>query len=338
MTVFGEYEIADGDQLDTQMTRIGVRANPMDRTQIDTSVNHAMTEYGPRTFANLGLIQGWQVGERWTLDVGLDHANTIRDPGLAPFDPDVPLASGGIDDDFTSIFFGAGYRSELWSFTSRLEHRNSDLEERSGLVTGFYREPEAGRGFSAELRLLDTVSATGLETFDGTLRLGWAYRPAGSRWIVFDRVDWIGQRRVDVGTRVRSQRLVNNLNAHFMPNARQELELQYAAKYVRSNFENFTATGYLDLLGFEWRRRLTPRFDLGVQGSWYRAVDLDVVEKGWGLDVGMNVATNLLVSVGYNFAGFEDEDFSRARYTAKGPFVRFRLKIDQASLKQLLRR
>jgi flagellar motor protein MotB len=342
VSVFGEYELTDGRDLDGQMARVGVKANPTDRTQIDSSVNQRMTEYGPRTFASLGLIQGWHLGERWTMDVGAEHSNTLREPELAAFDPAVPLASGSLEDDFSVGYLGAAYRAELWSFTSRLEYRNSDSEDRIGLIGGFYREQEAGRGFSAELRLLDTRAMTGLEAFDGSLRLGWAYRPAASRWIVFDRVDWIHRSQADrslgIADSTRSQRFVNNLNAHLQVNPRQELELQYAAKYVRSNFQDFTATGFLDLIGFGWRHHLTGRLGFGIHGSWYRAAELGVTQRGIGVDVGVNVATNLQLRIGYNFSGFEDEDFSRNRYTAEGPFVSFSLKADQASLRDLLRR
>ena len=41
------------------------------------------------------------------------------------------------------------------------------------------------------------------------------------------------------------------------------------------------------------------------------------------------MARNVWLSVGYNFDGFEDSDFSAAGYTANGPYIRFRLKFDQ---------
>jgi hypothetical protein len=34
--------------------------------------------------------------------------------------------------------------------------------------------------------------------------------------------------------------------------------------------------------------------------------------------------------------GFEDDDFSRANYTAQGPFVQFRMKFDQQTVRQML--
>ena len=55
-------------------------------------------------------------------------------------------------------------------------------------------------------------------------------------------------------------------------------------------------------------------------------------------DVGFVVAQNMRMHFGYNLSGFEDEDFRSARYTAQGPFVRFSLKLDQASLRDILRR
>lgn len=43
------------------------------------------------------------------------------------------------------------------------------------------------------------------------------------------------------------------------------------------------------------------------------------------------------VSVGYNFLGFPDQDFSAGRYTGKGVFLRSLMKFDQRSLHDLYR-
>lgn len=40
--------------------------------------------------------------------------------------------------------------------------------------------------------------------------------------------------------------------------------------------------------------------------------------------------------MGYNFDGFTDDDFIAADYTAKGPYLKLRLKFDQALLKRFL--
>jgi len=40
----------------------------------------------------------------------------------------------------------------------------------------------------------------------------------------------------------------------------------------------------------------------------------------------------MVLSVGYNLAGFRDHDFSAARSTDKGFFASFRMKFDSGSL------
>jgi hypothetical protein len=131
---------------------------------------------------------------------------------------------------------------------------------------------------------------------------------------------------------------VNNLAATFAANARNEVGVQYAAKLVRFEGGEWGASGFLDLLGVEWRRQLKPKLDVGLHGSLYRAPRANVAQRGAGFDFGIQVATNLQLAAGFNFAGFDDEDFALASYTAAGPYLSFRLKVDQASLQELLRR
>ncbi|HKE95528.1 MAG TPA: hypothetical protein VKB34_14540, partial [Povalibacter sp.] len=147
-TFFTEYEHADGENFDADMTRIGVRTAPWRRAQIQTSMSQQATEYGPRVFSNFGLTQGWKLTERWDLNFGLDQSRTVRGENLAPFNPNVPLASGSLNNDFLAAFAGAMYRSDVWTFTSRIENRQSDAEDRWVISGGFYREPVAGHAFS----------------------------------------------------------------------------------------------------------------------------------------------------------------------------------------------
>ncbi|MEE9143090.1 MAG: OmpA family protein, partial [Gammaproteobacteria bacterium] len=189
VTFFGEHEIAQGADIDAQTSRVGIKASPWNLAQFSGGLNQQLTESGARTFMNLGLIQGFQLNDHWTLDFGLDQSNTIRSPGAEPMNPEVPLASGTVTDDFTAFFVGGGYRKKDWSWTSRLEFRNADSEDRFGFLTGLYRENRLGHGLSASAQLFQSETVAGATSVDGDLRLGWAYRPAGSEWIVFDRFD-----------------------------------------------------------------------------------------------------------------------------------------------------
>ena len=83
------------------------------------------------------------------------------------------------------------------------------------------------------------------------------------------------------------------------------------------------------------RVRWDARFDVGLHGSLLNSMSADVSEQSVGVDVGVTLARNVWVSIGYNFTGFRDDDFETSRYTAQGPFIKFRMKADQDTFKDL---
>ena len=92
-------------------------------------------------------------------------------------------------EDFFAAFVGAQYRKELWQITSRLEHRNSDSEERWSSTTGWYREPVEGHAMSVSLQAFDSSTLLGDCASEAVGRFAWAFRPDSSQWIVFDRFE-----------------------------------------------------------------------------------------------------------------------------------------------------
>ena len=338
-TFFGEWEHANGDLFDADTTRVGVRTTPWERAQLQSSINQRATEYGPRLFANTGLTQGWQLNERWVFDFGVDQSKTIAEPGAPaaePFNPAVPLASGTLDGDFLATFVGALYRTELWTFTSRLENRHSDAEDRRIVSGGFYREPVAGHAFSMTAHWFDSTFATGADASAGEVQLGWSYRPATSAWIILDRLDLKHDAHSDASTDIESARLINNLNANWQLDTRTQLGLQFGSRYVRSTFDGERYSGLSTLYGVDVRRELTLRFDVGLHGTMLSSLESGVSEQSVGVDLGVTVARNVWISIGYNLTGFRDDDFAASRYTAQGPFIKFRMKADQDTFRDLI--
>jgi len=334
-TLFAEYEHADGAHIESDMTRFGVRATPWNRAQLRSSVTQETTEYGPRTFASAGLTQGWQVNKHWALDVGIDQSNTIRDDRTIPLNPNAPLASGSLNDDFFATYLGVLYRKTDWTFTNRLEYRNSDLEQRITYAGGLYREPVAGHALSMTAFITDSDLTVGTDSVTSDIRFGWAYRPVGKRWMLLDRLDLIydGQ-TADLG-KSDSRRVVNNLNANWQFDSRTQFGVQYGSRYARSTFDDVAYDGYSDLVGLDLRRDLNRRYDIGLHGTVLHSWDAAVAEYSMGIDLGVTFAKNIWVSFGYNFAGFADRDFSAARYTDQGPFIKLRIKADQDTFKDL---
>ena len=335
VNLYLEYENAEGRDLDSELTRLGVRASPWSRANFTSSFSNEMTEFGPRLYSNLGFVQGFQLNERWVFDIGLDQTNTLRDPGLRVFDEDRDLASGTLNDDFMAGYLGALYQSDDWSINTRIEHRHADREQRTSFLSGWFREPAMGHGLSAGMTVFSSERDDGAEALAAELRFGWARRPAESPWTLFHQVDLGIEERTTTVADDTSWRIVSNFNLNRRISANSQLSLQYAAKFVRSDFDSLTVDGYSDLFGVDYRRGFADRWEISAQASVYQSHRAGTADYGTGLALGYALSDDMWISVGYNLSGFRDDDFAAARYTAAGPFLRISLRGHQALLKRV---
>ena len=177
----------------------------------------------------------------------------------------------------------------------------------------------------------------GNDKTDADLRLGLVYRPKITLWIILDRLDFLFDDERTLTTSMRGSRAVNNMNANYRPNKKMQLSLQYGAKYVLERIDELDYSGFTDLIGIEGRYDITREWDIGIRGSLLHSWSADQLAYSYGPSIGYNVMENAWVSLGYNLAGFKDRDFSAANYTAEGPYVQFRFKFDQNSVKEGLK-
>ena len=335
LTLFGEQEFTQGDYENTQSTRLGMKATPWSGGTVNTSGGTKFSEYGPRVFANLGLRQTWDFDKKWHFDVGLDHSRTVKKSDSIPFNAKVPPSSGS-NENFNAVSLGASYKEQQWSWTSRVEFRRAENENKWGVTTGVFSEPVSGIGLSAGAQVFRTDAKNGSDTTDGNIRFGLAYRPDASRWILLDRLDLkLNEERSSDGT-LKNWRVVNNMNANFTSNNRTQISLQYGLKYVVGTIDGDRYKGFTDLVGVEGRYDPINKWDVGFRTSVLHSWQSNQIDYSTGLSIGCNVIKNAWVSVGYNFVGFDDKDFSKANFTAQGPFVQFRMKFDQLSLRDTL--
>ena len=203
------------------------------------------------------------------------------------------------------------------------------------MLMGWYRQPTAGHGLSAGLTMFQADNVLGNELNQTNLKFGWAYRVADSKWSFLDRIDFVLDRATTSAEEQQSWRLINNFNANRRINASSQLSLQYAFKYVRSEFDGDGYTGFTDLIGIDYRRALSDRWDAGANTSIYHSYQSEVIDYGFGVDIGYNIGLNMWLTLGYNVLGFDDKDFEQARYTSAGPYLRFSVKADQHLLKAI---
>ena len=335
--LFVEYEDADGRDFSAQMTRAGVRSSPWSRAQIQSSLTNEMSEFGPRVFANLGLVQGFQINERWMLDLGVDQSRTIRGANARQFDDAREPAVGSNTGDYIATYLGSLFQAGDWSMNSRVEFRKSDIERRVSLLSGWYREPRVGHGLSASVAVFHSERDVGIDSTAGEISLGWALRRAESPWSLLYRADLRHEALQAQDSQDRSWRIVSNLNANRRIGAASEIALQHGIKYVRSRFDDVVLDGVTDLYGADWRHALKDRWQIGVQASVLHSWQSGTFDYGSGVTLGYNLADDMWLNLGYNLVGFYDEDFANARYTASGPFLRLTLRAHQSWLRQVAR-
>jgi uncharacterized repeat protein (TIGR01451 family) len=333
--VFAEQEFARGENIAANTTRVGLRTQPWSGGEMSASVGHNINNDAERLYADLGMVQRWQINEHWQTNFSIDRTQTLYN-SATPLNNDTPLPSGSgglaqlpsASGDYIATAFGVAYHEKMWSCDGRIEIRNSSLDKQRNLQLGVQRDLDQGRSMAAGFTMHNTDSTAG-NSSNKDLRLSYAHRPNDSQWIWFDRADYITQSTESGGYTLNGAKLVNNLNTNYLPSRRTQIALQYGSKYVLETIDGTDYKGYTDLFGAEIRHDINQRWDIGMFGSVMRSVNAGVRSYGLGASVGFKVVDNMWVSMGYNVLGMDDRDFSDASYRAKGPYITLRMKVDQ---------
>ncbi|MGC2047390.1 MAG: hypothetical protein WA635_02095, partial [Gallionella sp.] len=333
--LFAEQEFARGELISANTTRVGLRTQPWMGNEMAASVGSNYNNDAERLYSNLGMVQRWQIDEHWQTNFSVDRTQTLYNTAQ-PLNSSTPLpsGSGGIaqlpsaSGDYTAVAVSLAYHDKLWSSDGRIEMRDSTLDKQRNLQLGVQRQLERGRSLAAGYSLRKDDNMTG-NTVGADLRFSYAHRPNDSLWVWFDRADYITQSTQTATSSLKGAKLVNNINANYMPSRRTQIALQYGAKYVLDRIDGTDYKGYTDLFGAEVRHDLTKRWDVGMFGSVMRSLNSGVNSYGLGASVGYKLVENMWISAGYNVRGMDDRDFSAASYRAQGPYITLRMKVDQ---------
>ena len=335
VSVYAEQELTDGEETSVNSTRVGIKATPWEGGTTSSTVDRKYDENGERVYATTGLNQTWQVSERWELSAGFEGAKVLKENLSEPLNDDTPSAS--TEENYASVSIGAGYTLEKWDFDVRLEARESDSNDKWGVISGLFGEPVDGVGISTDLKHFQTEADSGLNTTQTDVRLGFVYRPFERQWTFLDRLDYSVEEETGGTADLKAWKLVNNFNANLKASDDLQVSFQYGAKYVKDTVDGQVYSGFTQLLGAEGRYDLTSRWDIGAWTSFLTALDAGTSDYGVGASLGYGLMENMWLSFGYNIHGFEDSDFSQGDFTAQGPYVKFRLKFDQVDLRNLLK-
>ena len=332
------HEIVEsGSDGASQNTTFGLTATPWAGGSVTAASDLLTNDSGRRLGATVGLDQQVRLSQNWSASAGVRNRRVLdAETEFVEVTPDAAISPFEVNEDFTSAYVGAAYRTEIMSGSARLEARNASDGDTWTASAGIARE------LSEELSIAGAARGYFRETDENPnatsrvdVRLGGAWRPRSEDIIVFDRLD-ISHEKNAMGQ--GESKIVNNAAANVMLSDRWQLTTNYGVKRVSTEFADTKLKTTSHLLGAETRFDITDKIDLGLTGSVLTTSGTDNLQYSYGPSIGIAPVKNVWISAGYNFEGFKDDDFEAAEYTRDGVYLKLRIKFDQNTASGLLRR
>lgn len=269
--------------------------------------------------SNNGLHLSLPVNEELMVDFTGEISRTLEEAGATQS-----------NDDFWAATSGFLYRPTdgEYTFSGRHEIRvEDDRTQHFNEIGGTLRMDEDNTLFARQRITFAEEKVSGDEWIVDLL-LGWAYRPVST-----DAFHLISDFEIDYEsgtTDVGSSRLYDFILSsefNWELSNRSVLEGKYAAKYTLADFvdENF----FSDLKAARFKLGFTDRIYGAAGLRWLTEYESSTHELGYGVEMGVQVKDDFIIALGYNFEGFEDDDFARGNHWQDGVYVSFRLKFDE---------
>lgn len=325
LTTFADYE-RSFNRNNLERSSVGLRTQPWQGGQVEQSLVQETQNDGYRLYSESGLSHDWKVDEHWLVSFGFNQSKNLEQ---------VSPAEQSTSEDFHAISTGWGYRSQQWQWTNRLERRLSVNSNTHSAHTSLYHPLSSAMAIGGSIDFYKQTSDPSYEqNFDATL--DFALRPRKQPFAVLLQTRWVQDAisSSDSNAVDQSRRIINNAHLNWKFNGQNQLATQYGIKRILDQYNQQDYTSTVHYLAGEWRHQFNERWDLGIHGRELINTG-EQQQNSYGFSVGIRPVKNLWTSIGYNFEGFVDNDFSAANYTAHGVYLKLRFKADQDTLSSL---
>lgn len=327
--LYVKQEYTEGSQRKTSTTRVGVESELWKGARLQSYVAQNDNADGQRLYSGHNITQQIAFRDGWWASLGYDKADTLRDTGATSLNGGTPLANGPNKNDYESGHASIGRKGDLWHWDARYETHRAEDSQRDAVISSWRRQNQQGKGVDFTLRWLQDDSAQS-RNIKVDAQFGLVWRPVEAKWFFLNRFDIIDEQQETAGaSEFRSTRLVNQFNANWLHTVKDQWSFFIGAKYVEDTIDEIIYSGTYSQLGIEYRHSFNEWWDWGLQLSSHDDWVANNHRYSAGLNVGVSPMQNLWVTLGYNWAGFRDEDFDNAAWTNAGFFLKFRLKFDQ---------
>jgi len=343
------HERQNGANASGHTTLAGVTVKPWTGGEIRVAADAITQDSGQRLGATVGVDQTFQIDQNWTASVGVTRRDRISgkdtpvdplaDAAVSPVE-NAPVNPLVLDEAYTALYAGAGYLTDNAAASIRLEGRDgADSKRIAGIVGGAREASErfsyAGAG-RAQYETVTNLDGTERDSRTVDARLGTAWRPRGEAdLVVYNRFD---VQHKEVFGQSKAWKVVNNLGTNAQVTERTQASLFHGIKYSEASFGDVEVDGVTQLAGVEVRHDITKHVDVGLHGSALINHNTDTTSYAWGPSIGVTPVKNVWISAGYNVDGFTDDDFEAAEFSRKGAYVKLRIKFDQHTAENLLKK
>ncbi len=314
----GSYGLDDTDE--RQRTVLGFDANYMKDGKVYSEYRMRDAISAREAEAAIGLKNKWYVQKGLTVNTLLERVESLE---------------GEEDSTATAAGVGVEYLAkEDYKASARLEKR---WGETSDTVLG---SAGVAYRYTNEVTLLakDIYSQVAYDDGDRTInrfQLGAAYRDYDSNQL--DMLTKLEYRLDDNNTgddAYQKDTVVWSLSGNYHPTRPLTLSGHYAGKYTQFDADNTSSDNTAHALYTRGLYDISERWDVGLQAGTYWNKQAEDMSYMLGAEVGYSPMTNLWLSLGYNFMGFEDEDIAYDDTTQQGAYFRLRFKFDEDLFKR----
>lgn len=314
----GSYGLDDSEE--RQRTVIGFDATYMKDGKVYSEYRMRDAISAREAEAAIGLKNKWYVQKGLTLNTLFERVESLE---------------GEKDSTATAAGVGVEYlANENYKASGRLEKRWGDTSDTLLASAG------AAYRYSDEVTLLAKDIYSQVDYDDGhrtinRFQLGAAYRDYDSNKL--DMLAKLEYRLDDNATGndpYQKDTVVWSWSGNYHPTRPLTLSGHYAGKYTEYDAQGIASDNTAHAVYARGLYDISERWDIGLQAGTYWNKQADDLSYLVGAEVGYSPMTNLWLSLGYNFMGFEDEDIAYDDTTIEGAYFRLRFKFDEDLFKR----
>ena len=293
-------------------------------TELKLSSGYSYSDDNHKQYNAMGITRKIVLNDKWKIDAGYEKGLTFSSQDKS-------------DGNYDAINLGAGYTGELYSSDMKAGYKHDDSNDKVNLGAGVYIKKSDATGLAFAVGYHNDWSSDDSQTRKIEGKLAFVYRPEMTDWIVLDRMDVTDDKTIGSTDSIRTQKFINNLHLNWQPIDKWTLGLQYGLKHVIDHIDDTEYSSWTDLVGIDAKYDVGVSWSLGLQGSVLHSYTGNNMEYGWGAFIDTTPIKNTVFTIGYNIKGFSDSDFSMQNYHYQGPYIQFKMKFDQNTVKDIAR-